>query len=217
MDGLIGFKEAILDDVLQGRMFTINYPLLIEHIIREARLYRKFVEQLEREGALPKQSMCEMERFWNRIMMEHAMFIRGLLDPCETELFGTADDFAKCFCELLDASRCAHDKTLETTAKFRDFKAAGYSAMQNSQCHSAAACGPCAAGSESLPSIAAAIIPVSQISKKLSPIVVTAFLRELHLERQRSIIKKAYRLNSAGSLKGSNMIVIRNAHCREGS
>ena len=130
MDGLIGFKEAILDDVLQGRMFTINYPLLIEHIIREARLYRKFVEQLEREGALPRQSMCEMERFWNRIMMEHAMFIRGLLDPCETELFGTADDFAKCFCELLDASRCAHDKTLETTAKFRDFKTAGAKGIQ---------------------------------------------------------------------------------------
>lgn len=135
LDELICFKEGILGNVLQGEMFTMNYPLLIEHIIREAKLYRKYVETLEREGYLPSRIMKETETFWNRIMMEHALFIRGLLDPCEEDLIHTADDFASCYCELLEASCKAQDqtltaKTLEQTLKFRDFKAAGTAGIQ---------------------------------------------------------------------------------------
>ena len=130
LDGLICFKETILNRVLHCEMFTMNYPLLIEHILREAKLYRSYVETLEREGDLPEQTMRETECFWNQIMMEHAQFIRGLLDPCETELFCAADGFAKEYCELLEASRNAQNRTLTEdslaqTLKFRDFKATG--------------------------------------------------------------------------------------------
>lgn len=135
LDGLIGFKESILKCVLQCEMFTLNYPLLIEHILREAKLYRRYVEILEREGDLREQTMKETECFWNQIMMEHAMFIRGLLDPCETELYCAADGFAKEYCRLLDTSRNACDKTLSEeslaqTLAFRDFKAAGTRGIQ---------------------------------------------------------------------------------------
>lgn len=135
LDGLIAFKENVLQCVLQGRMFTVNYPLLIEHIIREAKLYRKYVEVLEKEGDLPLRSMKEMECFWNQIMMEHAQFIRGLLDPCEVERYNAADGFAGKYCALLEVSRSAHSKTLtaqtlEQTKKFRDFKAAGTEGIQ---------------------------------------------------------------------------------------
>lgn len=141
LDGLIGFKETILKCVLQGEMFTLNYPLLIEHILREAKLYRKYVEVLEREGDLSERTMKESECFWNQIMMEHAQFIRGLLDPCEAELIDTADDFAKEYCKLLNASRSTHNKTLteEALAKtmgFRDFKAAGAQGIQQSKIRS---------------------------------------------------------------------------------
>lgn len=130
LDGLISFKENILNNVLHCRMFTMNYPLLIEHIIREAKLYRSYVETLEKEGDISESMMKDKECFWNQIMMEHAMFIRGLLDPCETELFDTADGFAKEYCELLKSCDRAQRQTmpadsLETTMKFRDFKAAG--------------------------------------------------------------------------------------------
>ena len=113
----------------------MNYPLLIEHILREAKLYRRFVEILEREGSIPEWAMKDTESFWNQIMMEHAQFIRGLLDPCETELFDSADCFSKEFCKLLEASRATHSKTLtqETlaqTIKLRDFKAAGTQGIQ---------------------------------------------------------------------------------------
>lgn len=130
LDGLISFKEAILQKVQCCEMFTMNYPLLIEHILREAKLYRDYVEILQQEGCLDQCSMKETECFWNRIMMEHAMFIRGLLDPCETELFHSADGFAKDYCELLERCCSAQNQTmreasLEQTLKFRDFKMAG--------------------------------------------------------------------------------------------
>lgn len=135
LDGLICFKESILKNVLSCRMFTMNYPLLLEHIIREAKLYRKYLLMLEKDGELNCQSIREIECFWNQIMMEHAMFIRGLLDPCETELIGSADESIKDFAELLSQCKCAQDQTLtasslEKTVKLRDFKAAGAKGIQ---------------------------------------------------------------------------------------
>ena len=130
VNGLITFKERILKNVLQCRMFTLNYPLLIEHIIREAKLYRQYIQMLERTGDLADDSMKEIECFWNRIMMEHALFIRGLLDPSEEELISTADGFAKDFAKLLGAcdraQSCAQtEASLEAALKIRDFKRAG--------------------------------------------------------------------------------------------
>lgn len=128
LNGLISLKEQILENVLCGKMFTANYPLLIEHILREAKLYRDFVDTLERDGCLRDENMRETERFWNQIMMEHALFLRGLLDPCETELIRAADGFAKKYAELPEGCRNRQPQTptaLETTKKFRDFKAAG--------------------------------------------------------------------------------------------
>ena len=131
LDGLIDLKERILSEVLSCRMFTMNYPLLLEHIIREAKLYRDYVRCLETDGDLDPQTMGKLEQFWNQIMMEHALFIRGLLDPTENELIETANSFAKDFNILLARACEAHDKTimrkeaLAETQKFRDFKAAG--------------------------------------------------------------------------------------------
>ncbi|MBQ9080852.1 MAG: DUF2935 domain-containing protein [Clostridia bacterium] len=130
LNGLICFKELILENVLNCKMFTGNYPLLIEHIIREAKLYRGYVEVLERDGCLSEACMRDTECFWNQIMMEHALFIRGLLDPTEVELINTADEFAANYEKLLEACHTAHgrtltDSSLTETLKFRDFKTAG--------------------------------------------------------------------------------------------
>ena len=68
--------------------------------------------------------------------MEHALFIRGLLDPSEEELFNTADKFADEYAELLQRCRNAQDMTLtedslEETKKLRDFKTAGVKGIEN--------------------------------------------------------------------------------------
>lgn len=130
LDGLIGFKETTLKRVLACRMFTMNYPLLLEHIIREAKLYRTFLRDAER-CCLDGQTMKETEVFWNQIMMEHAQFIQGLLDPTEDALIKTSDAFAQEYAALLARAREANDaamgrqEALKETLRFRDFKTAG--------------------------------------------------------------------------------------------
>ena len=133
VEGLIDFKERILHSVLSCTMFTLNYPLLIEHILREAKLYRGFIQDLERGGNIDNRDMRQTELFWDQIMLEHALFIRGLLDPTEDELVETANDFADEYADLLKMARQATDatlvsvtdKTLKETIKYRDFKKAG--------------------------------------------------------------------------------------------
>ncbi|MBP3476915.1 MAG: DUF2935 domain-containing protein [Lachnospiraceae bacterium] len=132
LDGLIRFKERILCKMKDGQLYTSNYPLLIEHIMREAMLYRDILDQLMSNRRVSYQRFYETETFWNQIMMEHAWFIRGLLDPSEAQLIETADDFSKDYAILLEKA-CRQDyranaltaKTLEETLKYRDFKAAG--------------------------------------------------------------------------------------------
>ncbi|MDH8276232.1 DUF2935 domain-containing protein, partial [Klebsiella pneumoniae] len=62
--------------------------------MREAKLYRDAVRELLRGPRVREEKLYGQEMFWNRIMMEHALFIRGLLDPTETKLIQTADGFA---------------------------------------------------------------------------------------------------------------------------
>lgn len=138
-EGLIGFKESILAKVDDCSMFTGNYPLLLRHIIREARLYRSIILELNRKGTVSSSNLAAMERFWNQIMMEHALFIRGLLDPSEEDLIRTADGFAEDYKKLLSEAKIKNDrtmgeltrKTLEETARYREFKAEGTQGIIN--------------------------------------------------------------------------------------
>ena len=131
--GLIQFKEMLLSEIAECRLFTFNYPLLIEHILREAVLYCTQISELEESGTLMQTEMSDVETFWNQIMMEHALFIRGLLDPSEEALIDTADEFAMNYKMLLEEAiradcRVSEEllrKTQQETLRYRDFKATG--------------------------------------------------------------------------------------------
>lgn len=133
INGLIEFKERILREVRACQLFTFNYPLLIEHILREAKMYRSIISELENRGCVSNHNMIQTERFWNQIMMEHAMFIRGLLDPSEKELICTANDFAIDYCELLEEAKNKDCQVIENmagdsrrlTEQYQKFKTAG--------------------------------------------------------------------------------------------
>ncbi|MGN0425809.1 MAG: DUF2935 domain-containing protein [Acetatifactor sp.] len=138
LNDFIDFKEDILRQVKECRLFTVNYPLLIEHILREAKLYRATVEELLDDRELSYRNLRKTEEFWNRIMMEHALFIRGLLDPTEDALIETADRFAEEYKELLEKARRQDrramgmtEEALAETLRIRDFKAAGAEGILN--------------------------------------------------------------------------------------
>ena len=111
-NALIQFKTTILSNVLACRLFTMNYPLLIDHILREARLYVNTLTRLQnREDIATVNDLLDQEIFWNRIMAEHSKFIRGLLDPTENDLINTADNFGKQFDELTKQAMAAVEQT----------------------------------------------------------------------------------------------------------
>lgn len=134
---LIAFKESILCSVNSCGMFTANYPLLIEHILREARLYREHLMRLEGMSNCTCNDLRDSELFWNQIMMEHAQFIRGLLDPTEDDLIKASNTFSQEYSALLSKSRMTNDavmlrqESLKETMKFRDFKTAGVQGIEN--------------------------------------------------------------------------------------
>lgn len=136
LDGLIEFKTRVLNEVLACNMFTMNYPLLIDHILREANMYRSQLAALE-SGEYPYNDVKDTELFWDQIMMEHALFIRGLLDPTEGELINTSNNFAHEYADLLEMARNATDatmeqvtgETLEETLRYQGFKEAGTSGI----------------------------------------------------------------------------------------
>jgi hypothetical protein len=134
--GLIQFKTGILTDVLSCKLFTFNFPLLIDHILREAKLYLSMLQKLQnRADIIPEQEAYEQETFWNRIMGEHSMFIRGLLDPTENDLIISANQFANQFSQLTAEAGQAISRTiplnkltadsLSATKDIRDFNTAG--------------------------------------------------------------------------------------------
>ena len=133
---LIKFKTLILSNVLSCKMYTVNYPLLIDHILREAKMYLKMIQQLQRREKIDTQKeILDEEAFWNTIMAEHAKFIRGLLDPSEDELIKTADNFGNEFDQLTKEAKAAMNRTipvakvtadsLAATKEIRDFKTQG--------------------------------------------------------------------------------------------
>ena len=138
LNGLIDFKENILKEVGNCKLFTTNYPLLIKHILREAKLYRATIEELMQNKRPSYKNLRKTKDFWNQIMMEHALFIRGLLDPCEEQLIDTADNFSKEYCELLEQARCQDmaatelaERSLKETLKYREFKETGTEGILN--------------------------------------------------------------------------------------
>ncbi|OAA90973.1 DUF2935 domain-containing protein [Clostridium coskatii] len=136
------FKSRLLNDVLTCKTFTTNYPLLIDHILREAKFYLRMLVKLQNreEMDLVKEAVYQ-EGFWNRIMAEHAKFIRGLLDPTEVKLFDTANDYGKKFDQLTQESLAltqnigllpeVSEKTLNATVGIRNFKKQGTEGLIN--------------------------------------------------------------------------------------
>lgn len=84
------------------------------------------------DGIKNRQTILQQELFWNTIMEEHALFIRGLLDPTEVDLINTANDFANIFHRLVEEAEEGKPsipkytkESLKTTRGIRDFKAQG--------------------------------------------------------------------------------------------
>jgi|GEM_PF-363623 len=139
---IIEFKAKLLRLIIQCKKEPgSNYPLLLDHIRREA---MRFLDLLEtRIPGCVLDLLLQQEAFWLRIMKEHVEFVIHLLDPSERELIQQTEQFRKTFSRLLETARDLvsmnevgpkvfntairfTQDVIKNTTQLRDFKAAAY-------------------------------------------------------------------------------------------
>lgn len=137
IQNLINFKNDILNKVLSCKMYTTNYPLLISHIMNEAKMYHHLLSKVENRKIFTESELYEQEMFWNNIMKEHAEFIRGLLDTSEEKLILTSDKYAEEYETIIrnynNNPNYLTNVSLNETIRFRNFKLAGEEGILNCQ------------------------------------------------------------------------------------
>lgn len=138
---IFAFKRHVLHLLIECQIGGSNYPLLIDHISREAMYFLKLLQTIQ-DGDMkyPVDSIVSDNVFWLRHMADHARFIAGLLDPSERGFVEQANAFAVQFeqlqlqardldsmlwhfCPNNDLIRFEKDVT-QATMQIRDFKEA---------------------------------------------------------------------------------------------
>lgn len=95
---IIDFKSEVLKGIITCKLRGNNFPLLVDHVRREAIRFRVILIRLQKGIRIPvAEEALQEEIFWLRIMGEHAHFIAHLLDPSERPLVKKALGFAEAF------------------------------------------------------------------------------------------------------------------------
>lgn len=96
------YKRKVLDLTLRCEIRTNNFPLLVDHISREAAYFANRLKELNEGKLAPTpDKVIEENVFFLRIMADHAKFIGHLLDPSERKLVDQAREFSHDFDQLL--------------------------------------------------------------------------------------------------------------------
>lgn len=101
VNNIFSFKRHVLHLIIECKIGGANYPLLIDHISREAMYFMKLLQKIQ-NGTMkhPVDSIISDNVFWLRHMADHARFIAGLLDPSERGFIEKANAFAVQFEQL---------------------------------------------------------------------------------------------------------------------
>lgn len=99
---LFAFKRKLLILGLTCKIGGFNFPLLVDHISREAQYFiNKLKALIEGKMESVQDAIISENVFWLRIMADHAKFIRSLLDPSERMFVGAAEGFSDRFDQML--------------------------------------------------------------------------------------------------------------------
>lgn len=149
--GFRNFKRNLLILIINCKVSGFNFPLLVDHIAREAEYFMRSLQKFNQGIMDPIQDAIISENvFWIRIMMEHSRFIASLIDDSERNLVIQARKFGDDFEVLLNQARDVEsmlynkqptypiigkmNKDSESaTAELRDFKKAGLELIKSCQ------------------------------------------------------------------------------------
>ncbi|SJZ59699.1 DUF2935 domain-containing protein [Selenihalanaerobacter shriftii] len=145
---LIGFKQDILNMLVECELRSSLMPSLVDHLISEAIYFQEILINTPEPNTF--REILQEEVFWLQIMEEHVEFIIHLLDPSEKTLLTQAEQFREIFSRLLEIARdlesmaeslpdCFNtvirftNEVIEATTELRDFKAAAHELVEDCQ------------------------------------------------------------------------------------
>ena len=149
--GFRNFKRNLLIMIINCKVSGFNFPLLVDHIAREAEYFMRTLKKFNKGILEPIQDAIINENvFWLRIMMEHSRFIASLLDQSERNLVKTALKFGDDFETLLNQARDVesmlyrkqptypiigkmNEDSENATTELQSFKKAGLELIQSCQ------------------------------------------------------------------------------------
>lgn len=152
--GFRNFKRNLLILIINCKVSGFNFPLLVDHIAREAEYFIRTLKKFNKGILDPIQDAIISENvFWLRIMMEHSRFISSLLDQSERNLVNTARKFGDDFEVLLNQARDVESMLYKksptypiigklnqdsenATVELRNFKQAGLDLIKSCQIRS---------------------------------------------------------------------------------
>lgn len=93
------FKRRVLGLILRCKLpGQTNFPLLVDHVSREANYFRNRLIELNTGNLEPlPDAIIDENVFFLKIMADHAKFIGHLLDPSERKLVEQAREFSQDF------------------------------------------------------------------------------------------------------------------------
>lgn len=145
------FKRNLLILIINCRVRGFNFPLLVDHVAREAEYFVRNLTKFNQGILEPVQDAIISENvFWLKIMMEHSRFIASLLDQSERNLVHQALKFGDDFEVLLNQARDVESMLLRkqptypiigkmnkdsqsATEELRNFKRAGLEFIRTCQ------------------------------------------------------------------------------------
>lgn len=96
------YKRKVLGLVLRCEVRSNNFPLLVDHISREAAYFANRLKELNEGKLIPlPEAIIKENVFFLKIMADHSKFIGHLLDPSERKLVDQAREFSHDFDQLL--------------------------------------------------------------------------------------------------------------------
>lgn len=96
------YKRKVLGLILQCKIQSNNYALLVDHTSREAAYFANRLKDLNENKLDPlPAAIIEENVFFLKIMADHAKFIGHLLDPSERKLVDQAREFSHDFDQLV--------------------------------------------------------------------------------------------------------------------
>lgn len=121
------FKRMVLGLILQCKLpGGTNFPLLVDHVSREANYFRNRLDELNAGKLEPlPDAIIDENVFFLKIMADHAKFIGHLLDPSERKLVeqarGFSNDFDTLMFQAMDLSHMRpQSQTIPLLSQFVD-------------------------------------------------------------------------------------------------